>query len=49
MWKMHTPDPGNVSFKLTLYGSVVSVCCVGFAFLAVVCDELHDSALNVGL
>ena len=30
----------NVSFILTLYGCVVSVCCVGFASLDVVCDEL---------
>ena len=28
---------GNAGFKLT-YGYGVSVCCVGFAFLYVVCD-----------
>ena len=27
-------------FKLMLYGCVVSVCCVGFAPIDVVCDEL---------
>ena len=27
----------------------VSICCVGFAFLDVVCDELQDCAWNVGL
>ena len=32
----------NASFKLSLYGSVVSVCCVGFASFDVVCDELHN-------
>ena len=30
----------NASFKLTLFGCVMSVCCVGFASLDVVCDEL---------
>ena len=32
----------NASFKLTLYGCVVSICCVGFASLDAVCDELSD-------
>ena len=27
----------------------VSVCCVGFASLGVVCDELHNCACNFGL
>ena len=40
---------GNASFKLTLYGCVVPVCCVGLASLDVVCDELYDCAWNVGL
>ena len=31
-------------FSVTLYGCVVSVCCVGFASLDVVCDVLHDCA-----
>ena len=31
----------NTSFELTLYGCVISICCVGFAFLDVVCDELY--------
>ena len=35
-------------FKLT-YGCVVSVYCVGFASLDVVCDELFDFGWNVGL
>ena len=39
----------NASFKLMLYVCVVSICCVGFASLDVVCDELHDCAWNVGL
>ena len=30
----------NPSFKLTLSGCVVSICCVDFASLDVVCDEL---------
>ena len=34
----------NASFIWTLYGCVVSVCCIGFAPLGVVCDELHDFA-----
>ena len=33
-----TPPCGNASFKLTLFGCVISICCVGFAFLDVVCD-----------
>ena len=35
----------NASFKLTVYGCVVSVCFVGFVSL-VVCDELHDCTWN---
>ena len=31
----------NASFKLTLSGCVISICCVGFASLDVVCDELN--------
>ena len=30
----------NASFKLTLSGCVVSISCVGFASLDVVCDKL---------
>ena len=30
----------NGSFKLTLFGCVISICYVGFASLDVVCDEL---------
>ena len=40
---------GNASFELTLYGCLVSVCCVGFASLDVVCDGLYDCVWNVGL
>ena len=40
---------GNASFKLTLYGYVVIVCCAGPASPDVVCDELSDCAYNVGL
>ena len=29
----------NASFKLTLFGCVISICCVGFASLDVVCDD----------
>ena len=32
----------NASFKLTLFGCVISICCVGFASLDVVCDVLND-------
>ena len=32
-----------------LSGCVVSICCVGFASLNVVCDELNDCAWNVCL
>ena len=31
----------NPISKFTLYGCVVSVCCVGFTSLGVVCDELN--------
>ena len=30
----------NASFKLTLFGCVISICCVGFASLDVVCMNL---------
>ena len=40
---------GNAGFKLTIYGCAVSVCCLGFASLDVVCDELYDCARNVCL
>ena len=43
------PALWNTSFKLTLSGCVVSICCVGFAFLDVVCNELNDCAWNVCL
>ena len=39
----------NASFKLTLFGCVISICCVCFASLDVVCDELSDYAWNVCL
>ena len=39
---------GNTSFELTLSGCVVYVCCVGFAYLDVVCDAIYDVAWNVG-
>ena len=32
------------SFKLMLSGCVVYICCVDFASLDVVCDELNDYA-----
>ena len=38
----------NASFKLT-YGCVVFICCVGFASVDVVCDELNDCPWNVCL
>ena len=34
---------------LKLFGCVISICCVGFASLDVVCDELNDCAWNVCL
>ena len=39
----------NASFKLTVFGCVISICCVGFASLYVVFDELNDCAWNVCL
>ena len=39
----------NASFKLTLFGCVISICCVGLASLDVVCDELNHYAWDVGL
>ena len=36
-----TPPCGTL-FKLTLFGCVISICCVGFASLDVVCDKLND-------
>ena len=36
----------NASFKLMLHGCGISTCCVDFASLYVVCDELHDCAWN---
>ena len=35
-------------FKLT-FDCVISICCVGFAPLDIVCDELNDCAWNVCL
>ena len=34
-----TPPLSNASSKLKLSGWVISICCVGFASLDVVCDE----------
>ena len=34
---------------VTLFGCVISICCVGFASLDVVCDELNDYVWNVCL
>ena len=42
------PPRGTPVF-LTLYACVVSVCCVSFASLNVVCDEIYDCARNIGL
>ena len=39
----------HTSFKLTLSGCVVFICCVGFALLNVVCDEPNDCVWNVCL
>ena len=40
---------GERSFELTLLGCVISICCVGFSSLDVVCDELNDCALYSSL
>ena len=40
---------GDTDFKLTLFGCVIYICCVGFASLDVVCDELDDCSWNVCL
>ena len=42
-------SPCGTHFELTLFGCVISICCVGFASLYVVCDELNDCAWNVCL
>ena len=42
-----TPPCGTPVFKLTLFGCVIYICCVGFASLDVVCDELNDCAWKV--
>ena len=34
---------------LSSFGCVISICCVGFASLDVVCDELNDCAWDVCL
>ena len=39
----------NASFKLTLYGCVVSIGCVGFASLDAICNAFHDSTRNPSL
>ena len=39
----------NASFKLTLFGCLISICCVDFASLDVVCDELNECVWNVCL
>ena len=39
----------NASFELTLFGCVISICCMGFAFLDVVCDELDDCVSYLAL
>ena len=36
----------NASFKLTLFGCVISICCVGFASLDVVCDPMNLMILS---
>ena len=37
----------NARFELTLLGCVISKCCVDFASLDIVCDELNDCVWNV--
>ena len=44
-----TPPCGMPVSKLTLFGCVIYICCIGFASLDVVCDELNDCAWNVCL
>ena len=39
----------NASFELTSSGCVVSICCIDFASLDVVYDELNKCAWNVCL
>ena len=41
-----TPPCGT---PVSLFGCVIYICCVGFASLDVVCDELNDCAWNVCL
>ena len=36
----------DVIVMSSLFGWVISICCVGFASLDVVCDELNDCAWN---
>ena len=40
---------GERTPQLMLFGCVISICCVGFASLDVVCDELNDCVWNVCL
>ena len=35
--------------RILLRGCVISICCVGFASLDVVCDELYDCAVNLSV
>ena len=44
-----TPPCGMPVFELTLLGCVIYTCCVDFASLDVVCNELNDCAWNVGV
>ena len=37
----------NASFKLTLFGCVISICCEDFASLDVISDKPIDCAWNV--
>ena len=36
-------------FWIDVVRMLISICCVGFASLDVVCDDLNDCAWNVGL
>ena len=38
----------DASFKLMLYGCMISVSCVGLVSLDAVCHELHDCTWNHG-
>ena len=48
-WLVYSAGSGVNRVEVVLDGCVVSTCCVSFASLDVVCDELNDFAWNICL